>query len=101
MVIDPSVVVCRVLVAPATPTVLGLGAVIAIHSTFSGEGIREGSTGGRQPDRLSPSLGNYIELIVASTLFIDGVRVEIGIGADAELAEYGSGHRDAYVVHSH
>ena len=100
MVINSPVIVGRILAASFTAS-RGFRTVIAVHGTFSGEGIREGRTGGRQPERLSPALGYYIELVVAATFLIDGVRVEIGIGADAELAEYGSGHRDAYVVHSH
>ena len=39
-----------------------------------------------------------IELVDPLSRLVDGIRVEVGVGADAELAEDGRGHGHAYVA---
>ena len=87
MIIDSPVVIGRVLIA-LTASSRSLGAVIAVYGALSGKGIGEGCAGSRKSQWLVPADCLDIELVVSATLLIDCIRVEIGIGAYAQLAEY-------------
>ena len=75
-----------------------LGSVVAVDGSLSGYRVGQGSGSVGQAKRVRQAFLDEIEGVDLPSPRVDGVRVEVGIGADGHLVEQGGVHRDSDVA---